>query len=813
MPRLPVPSVLNGVGRQPPTVRRVDHLDDARNVRFDIQSGATKREGFESVEYYGSSDLDVTYNSDIATEWVDRDSNIRYLIVWREDEGRANGSADATIPFKIINISDGSLATVTWAAGDATSADNKAISDYLNFQDADVTGTALSSSELVMITVGDTTFFLNKTVVVGYDTTDPNFVELNSGETLTNLKNSPQGSADDVPAAVEYYWADRDEIDNINILQRGLYHQYTTSTGAAYYGSSFATKQYTPRWVDDAGQLPSQYFAQESDGSGVDPHPSNTTYVEVKTSSAYGPLGWRIGTRANGSTKWTWDRFPPLDVDNCYLDQTTLPIKLVRQSDGSFELSMIDWTPRYNGDEDTNPAPSFVGNTITDITFFQNRLCFLSGENFLASESGNFFNFFLNDYTNVVDSDPIDVASSTRKVVEGQFFGIVDRNLYIFSKSDVQFEVQYSVETGLSPLTLSLVPVTSYQSSGTVRPESSGDALYFLSDQGVYTSVYEFYETTPQDTPTTAYNISLHTDDYIDETINWLSGDGENRFVVLGFDTGMYVYQYFWQDQNKAQSAWSRWDLASTDTLISGKVYDDNLYVLVRQDTGDAYVWHLLRTSLKTRRPETGMDYFPILDFYNRVTSGLTYNGATNTTTIVISDMYDTASANHSYAIVYGTQTDNDEQGVWKPLSSPTASLGSGTLTFTTPDNLTNKDFLYIGRLVTSELDLNDPFLRDRDGQVLAIGTTDMVSLTINYINTGYLNVEVTHQDGTVFSEGIEATYVGGPVSNPIIQDGQNKFIIYGNNRTTNVKITNDTPLPMTIASMEWELHYNEGER
>lgn len=47
-----------------------------------------------------------------------------------------------------------------------------------------------------------------------------------------------------------------------------------------------------------------------------------------------------------------------------------MPVKLVRQPDGTFELSTIDWAPRYNGDEETNPAPSFVNKTITDITFF-----------------------------------------------------------------------------------------------------------------------------------------------------------------------------------------------------------------------------------------------------------------------------------------------------------------------------------------------------------------------------------------------------------------------------------------------------------
>jgi hypothetical protein len=59
----------------------------------------------------------------------------------------------------------------------------------------------------------------------------------------------------------------------------------------------------------------------------------------------------------------------------------------------------------------------------------------------VASESGNFYNFFVVDWTNLVDSDPIDVVATTDKVAEGQYFGLVRRNLYILSKGDVQFEV------------------------------------------------------------------------------------------------------------------------------------------------------------------------------------------------------------------------------------------------------------------------------------------------------------------------------------------------------------------------------------
>jgi hypothetical protein len=354
--------MVNGIGRQPPTIRRVDHVDNAVNLTFDIASGVKRREGFESIKYYDATDLAVIYGSDVATEWVDRDASTRYVIIWKEDQGRANGSADATIPFDILDLATGTKATVGWAAGDGTSTTNRAISDYLNFLNADVTGTAAAASNLVMTTAGDTTFVVNNSVTVLADTTNPNIIDLNTGVNLGELKDSPQGHPDDPPGSVGYYWADKDEINNIDILQLGPYYQYTVGSGTAYHGGSYSNKEYTPRWVTDAGQLVSQYFGYDnSPVGGIDPHGTNEVYVWVKGSSAFGPLGWRKGTRASGTDRWVWTMFPPLDVENCYLDTNTMPIRLVRQPDGTFELSQNTWAPRYNGDEETNPAPSFLG--------------------------------------------------------------------------------------------------------------------------------------------------------------------------------------------------------------------------------------------------------------------------------------------------------------------------------------------------------------------------------------------------------------------------------------------------------------------
>ena len=100
----------------------------------------------------------------------------------------------------------------------------------------------------------------------------------------------------------------------------------------------------------------------------------------------------------------------------CKLDPATLPHALIRQADGTFTFGPLEWGERICGDEDSAPFPSFVGRTLNGLFFYRNRLSFLSGENVVMSEVGEFFNFFLTTVTTLVDSDVVDVAALRTQV-------------------------------------------------------------------------------------------------------------------------------------------------------------------------------------------------------------------------------------------------------------------------------------------------------------------------------------------------------------------------------------------------------------
>ena len=107
----------------------------------------------------------------------------------------------------------------------------------------------------------------------------------------------------------------------------------------------------------------------------------------------------------------------PRDITLNY-NPDTLPIEIV--SNGTdFTLRAMKMADRKAGDDNSNPLSSFVGQFISNVFFFRNRLGFLSGDNVIMSESGLGgldstgqleFNFARTTVTSLLDSDPIDVS-------------------------------------------------------------------------------------------------------------------------------------------------------------------------------------------------------------------------------------------------------------------------------------------------------------------------------------------------------------------------------------------------------------------
>lgn len=284
-----------------------------------------------------------------------------------------------------------------------------------------------------------------------------------------------------------------------------------------------------------------------------------------------------------------WTRVSaPNDADAVFTP-TTMPIKMVRTSyagDGStaavFSVDVATWTPRTSGDETTNPVPSFITRKISDIQLHRNRLVFAADDNVVFSQAGDLFNFFIDQFDNIVDSDPIDVSISSDEVTLVDYILGFNKTLLIFTKAGKQFEL--NAPEALTPSTAAITASTSYQTAP-VRPITLGDLAFFVAarkDAGV---LFEyFYDQNRANN--TAADDTAHVPALLPANIRSLVGSTNNNFIALlpPDCTKLYTYQFYYSAQKKEQSAWGKWVFDENYRLVDIACLRDDLYMLVEMD-------------------------------------------------------------------------------------------------------------------------------------------------------------------------------------------------------------------------------------
>ena len=341
------------------------------------------------------------------------------------------------------------------------------------------------------------------------------------------------------------------------------------------------------------------------------------------------------------------------------INNTTMPHLLVRLPNGNFHFGPADgstqggitipsWGNRVAGDYITSPDPSFIGNPINDIFIYKNRLGFLADENVILSRVREFYEFFPETVTTVLDTDPIDVVASNNRVSVLRYAVPYQDELILFSP---QYQFRFNAaETVLTPATAQITVLTQFEVDVDVRPQLAGGGIVFCQANGDFTQFREFSvrgagtALTADAQDLTGYVSAFVPSNVFKLTVN----DTSNAVFALSGETGhqdrIYVYKYFirnaGQGAERAQSSWSYWELEAADEILQVLCIRETLFCLVRYGTKV----YLEKIPVQDRSPEppTNAPYPLLLDrrvstttetpASMRVSAG-TYNSNTNTTT------------------------------------------------------------------------------------------------------------------------------------------------------------------------------------
>jgi hypothetical protein len=626
------------------------------------------------------------------------------------------------------------------------------------------------------------------------------------------------------------FYAIKDEVQNFTDLPTIAPHKFVTKvaglpedTGDEYY-------------VSHNSAVNSVYFPSGSSG----------------TSTPKGVLGISDGV---------WEEVVAPGIQYKF-DTTTMPHALVKIASGKFLFTPLNgdnaqsyggtaytdsksWANREAGDEDTNPFPSFINKTITNLFFYKNRLGLLSGENVVLSESGEFFNFFRTTLTQLLDSDVIDVTSSTTEV--GTLYHAVpfyDR-LVLFADK-IQFSLQSDGE--LTPKSVSLQQTTSFDLNSNCAPKAVGTKIVFAFDRsGSYTGIQEYF-VNPDTALLDGVDITSNLTTYLSGSATAIAGsETDNMVLTIGNQNQneMGVYKFFYNGNEKVQSAWSKFNFGSGSVVEAVEIFDSKVYLVISRGTSRSM--EFMDLDIDKVSPNTGVgSVAPFKIHLDKRTTGLTLttSGSVTDNGVVTNYYIYSVLAPLAGSPTWSSGTNTSSSGFFKVPASELLVASNGVtyqafrvyrnsstnaLQFNSSGVVQASEImiksnvsastLTCGVAYTMNYNLSQPVLRASSGRgqsAVADGRLQIRNGILLYSNSRFFQIQVTpkYKDTYTYTYlyNFVPNYLGvGPTNLDYVnfEEGTFKFPVFTKADEMSVLITNNSPYGCSLLSLEWEALYS----
>ena len=483
-------------------------------------------------------------------------------------------------------------------------------------------------------------------------------------------------------------------------------------------------------------------------------------------------------------------------------DQDTMPHLLIRGENFDFiggsggetvDTVLIDkWADRAAGDTDSNKFPDFVTAQIVDIAVFQDRLVLVYPEGISMSVTRDYFNFFKKTVSTLLPDAPIGLASAGVRVNLLRFAQIQDRALILFAD-----QAQYTVpgNIAITPTNATMTETTQFVMQTEVRPAASGQNLFFAVNSGVFSGVREFYTDSDLNS-NNARPITIAVDKLIKGTIRLMeSSTNISKMICMGSSgSEAYIYEYLWEDNERLQSAWSRWEFNPDRYIFHVHFTQEKLSVLSYDaSTSEVHV-ALMDISQDTTQEffegDILMDHRTILEDVETSVSGLDHLSSEVTDLIAV-------------------------QGPGCPqpgMPARIASWDGDTVAFSI--NYSGGT-VYIGEKFVSSVTPTRVFVRDADNQAITTSQLTIGSMYINFIDAGDFNVDViADYSYTARNAGRILGRVSSTIGDFKLTSGSFEVPVRAKTDRSRINIRTDSAYPFTVSDIEWDgQFYKRGKR
>tara|TARA_R100000458_G_C8277617_1_gene253214 strand:- start:3444 stop:5855 length:2412 start_codon:yes stop_codon:yes gene_type:complete len=789
-----VSNYLGGVSKQPDTKKLPGQLTECINAYPDPTFGLTKRPGFKFIKELGAS----TAYTDGKWFYIHRDGDEKYV-------GVIKGTA-----ISIWNATSGAVCTVTYDSSSNTS--------YL-------TGTKAKDYDI--LTVQDTTIITNKlktvtaqaapaftankvgTVRLKAVTANTDYsVSIKIGST-TNTATYTTPDAASADAILTDLKSDIDgwsgDFNNLTVTRLDTTLEISSTVAFTLSGKGGADNERLDTFQNQVANV-----------SSLPDRSKHHREVKIlNTSGSEDTYHSRFIADDGVSGTGYWEEYIAPDVSPG-LTASTMPHELFNSATNTFVFRPITWINRLVGDDTTNSHPSFVGKKIQQAFFHSSRLGFLVDDNVSMSQTNEFYNFYHVSAMTQIASDPVDLSTSSIRPT--LLTGVLPtaQGLILFSKNQ-QF-LMYAPGGILTPTTTIIRGISNYEMDIDIDPVDNGTDIVFVSKTPGYTRIFNM-RTRGQEMNPTVLDIGRVVSEYIPATITDLIASPQNSFLAMYGPTksDIYFYRTHSDGQRDVMQSWFKWQAPGTVQTLA--VDSDVMYIVTIQ--GGKYT--LLSANLNQTPEETilvnseGEKMNPCIDLY-ATASSVSYDQTDPVNPFSKCYIPFTNDNDLTPVLVIGSDASDLTNPTYVESGftiTPTIGTdGTGTYYKVPFKNLTSvASKVIVGYKYKYDISIPTIYYRlDPEGRTADYTSTLTVArMKFSTGLSGVVSFKLARNGSSEYTEVRPVPSANFYLANDVPLSDQSVLTlpIHQKNTNFNVKVSSESPFPVSLIGMMWEGYYS----
>ncbi len=778
-----IPNFLGGFSQQPDSLKLPGQLTQADNVLPDPTYGLLRRPGLKLVKALSNATSDG-----------------RWFTIFRDSTEQYVGQFSPTGQLRVWNALNGVEATVNAQTAAATA--------YVN---------GVAEKDFEMLQINDYNFVLNRSKTVGkLATVSPS----RDPEALIILRVAGYDTKYEVTidGTAYSYTTPATGTISVELIINNLANQIPSGFTTTKTSNVIHITRSTDFTIEARGGLSSNsleaFKGSVRDVADLPGSCVQDMVLKIQNFDNTDGDEYYVKFNVNGSATsgvGAWEETVASNIQT-YIDPDTMPHAIIRETNGTFTFRSLNeadkagddlyWVERRVGDDNTNPFPTFVGQKITGMSFFRNRLVLLAGTNVICSQPGSFFNMFRVSALTTSDADVVDLASGSLRPVSMRYALGDQLGLLIFSEN-AQFMLSSDGEA-FGPSTAQIKAFSTLTNNPNISPVDTGTSIIYVDENQNYSAVTEMVVTSVDNRPTRA-DLSRTSPNYVPGNLRAMTSNSSASMVTfLGEDDPdeLYIFKYFNSGNDRVMAAWLKWDLPG-DCLHHAANHDKYFFVTTQAGGVILSTCTVLSDVEGTAVNSNNIAYEYRLDLF---TSNLTvaYDSANDVTRVRFgANTYDS----NLVPVVVVDDTTTSKGTLYR---NPTHGNNGVDDYVEIPGNRTTANRITLGYEYQTTVGL--PKFYRKSAQATGTVQADVVNiprvtrLVIQSSDSGPFDASVSVTGRSTksysFSQTLANSYKANSAPLPEIID--NTIPVYGKGTDADVTITSKSPFPVSFVAATW---------